>query len=142
VNRNIDITKTLADKLKDIEENLYFEGFDNKQIFVDENGLDYLLTFCSNSFYFVPAKLMNGKFSIIPVINCNDLFWWAMADYEVFSYSDIEGLYKASKEKWGISKWVCKKRSMRPQHPIENDMKKDGAWDEEMELLPERGSTG
>jgi hypothetical protein len=139
---DIDLDKTFREKLKDIEDNLYFEGFDGELIFVEENGLDYLLTFCDNSFYMITGKLEDGKFCIYPVVNCNDLFWWACSDHEVFDYRDVETLYKVSKEKWGISKWACKRRGMRPQHPIEDDMKKDGAWDEEMEALPVRGNTG
>jgi hypothetical protein len=142
MDNNINLDQTLREKLKDIEDNLFVSDMNGDEFFVEENGLDYLLTFCENSFYMITGKLENGEHCIYPVINCNDLFWWACADYEAFSYKDVEDLYLASKEKWGIDKWACKKRGMRPQHPIENDMKKDSVWDKEMEALPVRGNTG
>ncbi len=37
---------------------------------------------------------------------------------------------------WGSLKWCCIKRNERPQIPIEEDMKKVGAWCEKMESLP------
>ncbi len=43
---------------------------------------------------------------------------------------------------WGSTKWICIKRKMRPQHPIEDDMKKDGFWCDELESLPVREHTG
>jgi hypothetical protein len=51
-------------------------------------------------------------------------------------YDDIPALYRCVKEKWGTSKWACKKRNLAPQKPVERDMRADGAWDDEMEALP------
>jgi len=132
--------------IKEYEDNMYFE-YDGKKIFVEENGLDYLLEYHNDYFFFLPGKLIdrdgNNHDCMFVAINCSDLFWWACSDIEIFGYDEIESVYKAAKSgKWGISKWVCKKRKMRPQHPIEEDMKKDGQWDDEMELLSIRENTG
>lgn len=140
----INLDTTYRETLKDIEDNLYFDDFSDppKKIFVEENGLEYLLTFFPESFYHIPGKSNSGRDGIMIAINCNDIFWWAFADCEPFTYGDIEALYHASKEKWGIIKWVCLKRGMRPQHPVEDMIKKDGEWDDKMEALPVREFTG
>jgi hypothetical protein len=70
-------------------------------------------------------------------VNCSDLFAWACADSEPLLFDDLPILYKLRNEKWGISKWCCKKRNEKPQKPIEDEMKLEGVWDEEMEALPE-----
>jgi hypothetical protein len=81
-------------------------------------------------------------------VNCNDLFWWACADIEEISLEEIPTLYDAcydeggNKKDWGSSIWACLHRKMRPQHPMEDSMKKDGAWTDELEALPIRGNTG
>ncbi len=73
------------------------------------------------------------------MVNCNDLFAWACSDAEPLPAYDIEKLYKAWKEDehWGISKWCAIHRNQKPQAPIVIDMKKDGAWSDEMEALPD-----
>ncbi|MCK9458540.1 MAG: hypothetical protein M0R80_02790 [Proteobacteria bacterium] len=70
-------------------------------------------------------------------INCSDVFAWACADSEPLMFDDLAAIYKIKNEKWGIVKWCCKKRNQKPQKPVERDMKIDGAWDAEMEALPE-----
>ena len=77
-----------------------------------------------------------GKTTVVFVI-CNDLFAWACADAMDLPYNEIGNVYRASKTKWGISKWCCKQRNQKPQPPIIRDMKKDGVWDDEMEALPD-----
>lgn len=71
-------------------------------------------------------------------VNCNDLWMWACADAEPLPMSEIENLYKmwVADPKWGTWKWACKKRNLAPQRPIVKDMKKDGAWCDEMKSLP------
>jgi hypothetical protein len=81
-------------------------------------------------------------------VNCNDLFWWACAEIEEISLEEIPALYDASYDEngyskpWGASIWACLHRGMRPQHPIEDDMKKAGVWTDELEALPVRDNTG
>lgn len=38
--------------------------------------------------------------------------------------------------RWGFIEWACKKRNEQPQHAIVLEMKRDGAWSENMESLP------
>ena len=89
-----------------------------------------------------------GK-NITMSVGCNDIFWWACADAEEIKADEISELYnyvydeKGKKRKqWGSVEWACKKRGIRPQHSVEDDMKKAGAWTDELESLPVRGDTG
>ena len=36
---------------------------------------------------------------------------------------------------YGVDKWCCKRRSMQPQEPIRDDMKKANAWEDWMDKL-------
>jgi len=81
-------------------------------------------------------------------VNCNDIFYWACGDVEEINIEEIQSLYDArydedgNRKKWGSTIWACLHRGSRPQHPIEDDMRKDGCWNEELESLPIRGNTG
>lgn len=72
-------------------------------------------------------------------VNCNDIFAWGCADAETINYEDIESVYRAwrSDETWGTAKWCAFKRNQKPQQPVIEAMKKDGAWDDTMEKLGE-----
>ena len=100
-----------------------------------------------------PIKVKDGKFlppdpkdpwevseepTTILYVNCNDLFYWGCADAESITNDEIPKLYKLWKanKRWGVDKWCCLKRKLRPQVPIVEDMKKDGYWDDELEALP------
>lgn len=78
------------------------------------------------------------------LLSLSDVFWWATADGESFGYNDIADLWRTYKadQKWGLTKWVCRRRGMRPQWPMARDMIKDGAWDETMDALPLRTDGG
>ena len=82
----------------------------------------------------------NGVQCMALSVMCNDQFYWACADCEPFTYSELPKIYDmyVANRKWGTAKWVSLKRGMRPQRPFIERMKKDGAWDEELEALPER----
>lgn len=71
-------------------------------------------------------------------VNCNDVFAWGCADAEALPYDEILPLYRASRKNWGATKWCCLRRKQRPQAPVEADMRRAGAWDEELEALPRR----
>lgn len=82
-----------------------------------------------------PSGRTEGPTVVLFVI-ANDVFAWACADAECFTTEDIGPLWRAHKEgKWGVIKWLCRKRGMQPQKPIVTDMKADGAWTDEMEQL-------
>lgn len=130
---------------------MYIEH-EGKQIFVEENGLDYIRENHPDAIFEMGGYLKDthkgqaddGKSIIFLAYNCNDLFYWGCADMEIISWKDIEPMYLELQKnpRWGLTIWVCKKRGMRPQHPIEEDMKKDGLWTDELEALPVRGNTG
>ena len=101
-----------------------------EEVFEVEDALAVLL---ADSDVFINAD-KDGK--LVLLMNCNDVFAWACADCEPLEYSEIEQLYRASRDKWGSTKWVCVKRNQQPQPPIVKDMMKEGAWDETMEALP------
>lgn len=69
---------------------------------------------------------------------CNDLFYWGTADGEDLPTLQLEPLYKAWKANgfWGVSKWCCMQRRLRPQAPIEKAWRECGQWDDELEELP------
>ena len=77
-----------------------------------------------------------GK-TIVLYVLCSDIFAWACADAEDLPLDQVSVLYKAVKAdpKWGAAKWCAKKRECLPQQPAIDLMKKDGAWDAEMEAL-------
>ena len=72
-------------------------------------------------------------------VNCSDVFGWACADAEDLPTDQIGRLYKMhlADPNWGSTKWCCLQRKQRPQAAMEKMMRKEGAWDEEMEGLPE-----
>ena len=76
--------------------------------------------------------------TIVLFLICNDTFGWACADAEEIAYNELPELYKAVKadERYGDTKWVCKKRNLQPQQPLIEIMKEAGVWDEAMEALP------
>lgn len=70
-------------------------------------------------------------------VNCNDIFAWGCADDEEINHCDIEPLYRMWKADpvWGAAKWCAIRRNQKPQPPVIEAMKKDGAWDDIMERL-------
>ena len=83
----------------------------------------------------------DGAYNTVLYVSCNDLFDWACAEAESFSYLDIKTLYEMhlKDKKWGSSKWCCFHRNLKPQKAVIEAMKKDGVWDETMEALQTRG---
>jgi hypothetical protein len=77
------------------------------------------------------------------IINCNDEFIWGCGDEEEVLMEELDEFYKM----WSVDKcnayssnsmlWVCRKRKMKPQNPIVDDMKKAGLWTAEWEALPD-----
>lgn len=123
-----------------MSEEVFYTDDEGKEYFNEEQGLAILLAedvcFVSGQDYI--ASWDPKEKTVGVVVNCNDLFYWASGDAQGLPNSQIESLYRAWKDggKWGVDKWCCKQRGLRPQVPIVTDMKKDGAWDETMEALP------
>jgi len=87
-----------------------------------------------------PTKDADGSFRKSAIfLNCSDVFAWALAESEEITFRDIMPIYKAYVEnpKWGVTEWVCIKRNLKPQRPIQEDMKKDGAWSDKLNTLQE-----
>jgi len=72
--------------------------------------------------------------TVILTLNCNDLFYWGTADSRLFEEADIRPMYEAwiSGGKWGLTKWTCLRYKEPPMPEIIRDMKKEGAWCNEM----------
>lgn len=127
---------------QDYLDNMYLDNGD----IVEGNAISALIE--ADVFYELPAKDSGGKETIGLYVNCNDLFYWACADCESIPFSEIRSLYErvfdkdGNYQKWGSTIWACLRRGMRPQHPIEDAMKKDGFWTDELEALPIRENTG
>ena len=62
-------------------------------------------------------------------VNCNDLFWWAVADAEELNFSDLAELNRCISESpdHGELLWCAKKRKMRPQKPYYKSFSNDEA---------------
>jgi hypothetical protein len=75
--------------------------------------------------------------TVVLFVNCNDTFGYACADAEPLMLEELVDLYKKYKNdsKWGVTKWCCKKRNMRPIGEIREDMKEEGSWEEWMDSL-------
>ena len=120
------------------DKNIYL--IDSKECYNDEGMLITLLKddvlFC-NSRKFIDLDGSVQPETLILFVNCNDVFAWGCADAECITLSELSDLYKLHKSdaKWGSTKWVCKKRNLQPQRPIIKDMKEDGAWTSDMDLL-------
>lgn len=71
-------------------------------------------------------------------LNCNDLFAWACAESMEVTLAELPDLYERHKAdpKYGSEKWACIKANLAPQRPIRERMIADGAWDDEMDVLP------
>lgn len=142
--------KTLDDFILRSKEEGY-EWFNN------EKAVAYLLRkgvlFVNNRPYIVnpwdsmEEQELSEKSTIIVLVLCNDIFMWGCADAEPITCDlndkcdDSNELYHLLRlyledPKWGVVRWACLKRQEKPQAPIVGDMKKQGAWTEEMEALP------
>lgn len=122
-------------------ESAFHKEKDGFEWFDEESALAQLLEdnilFCNSREY---NDLFGGKGeTIVLFVNCNDVFAWGCADAEDIKLEELPNLYRLwlENKRWGSTKWVCQKRNEKPQEPIENDMKKEGVWDEKMEALPE-----
>jgi len=82
--------------------------------------------------------LWDDEDGIKACVNCNDWFGYAEAFFIEIEYNDIVHVWEAhiENEKWGIMKWATKKYGHQPIPPHVKIMKKDNAWDDELEALP------
>lgn len=75
--------------------------------------------------------------TIVLFVNCNDVFAWGCADAEPLPYNEVGNLYRAwAFGPWGVAKWCCLRRKIRPQERVEALMRQAGVWDDAMEALP------
>jgi len=126
---------------------LYVEDRDGNSVMVVDNALDYLdkrLEFAKLS---VKANILDDgdlAWVIALALMMNDVFYWACADLEFFSFGDVKDIFNKCFDKngkfnrFGDMKWCCIKRNMRPQHEWIKIIKEEGLWDDEWESLPER----
>ena len=73
--------------------------------------------------FFISAEVTtDGKAAL--ALNMNDVFAWACADAEPFTYEDAPTLLNiAVEEGWpGLVRWACKKRGASPQNPVLKNM--------------------
>lgn len=84
---------------------------------------------------FKPGKLQSE--TVVLFVLCNDVFDWATSDAEPLPLREVPALYRMWKEDpaWGAVKWACVHRNRRPQKPIEEAMKKVGAWNGTLDAL-------
>lgn len=136
----------ILEKIYELRSKLKFDDFifledDGSILGFDEEGIvSYLLDedvlFC-NSIELNEKKYGKKDETIVLFVLCSDIWMWACADAEPIGYDKLPELCEMYMEDkcWGVTKWACKKRNMRPQKPIREGMKRDGVWDEEMDNL-------
>jgi len=114
------------------------DDFFDESIAVSEMLGDNTLFVCSPGTAFLTSDEAESRGTIEIRVLCNDLFYWACADCEELPFNQIQPLYEEwiKDKRWGSSIWCCRRRNLRPQVPIVEDMKKAGVWTEELEKLP------
>lgn len=127
-----------------------FITMDGDESIVDEHALAILLqneVLFSNGRRYAELRFegdkchLDGKLqpeTTVLFVNCNDVFAWGCSDAEPLPHDEIENLFRMwyADRRWGSDKWCCKQRDQKPQKPVEDQMRKDGSWDEMMEALP------
>ena len=81
-----------------------------------------------------------GCFKIIAYVNCNDTFAYACGDAEeVTTEEDIRTLFADSfnNPKWGPIIWASRKCGHKPVIEVQEWMKAENCWTEEMDSLEE-----
>lgn len=75
--------------------------------------------------------------TIVLFVLCNDLFGGG-ADAEQVTSKEIRPLYEAyvTHGHFGVNRWCCLKRGMRPWSRWEAQWREQGKWDAELEALP------
>lgn len=127
-------------------EEVYFQLSDgkvgyNEEIMVAEMLADYIL-------WVGPAKdVYNGRDpeeTTSLSVMCSDTFAYACADEEPLPFEEIPNLYKMYKEHgdWGALRWCALRRGVQPLPEIVELMKKNNAWDLELEALTPYGIKG
>lgn len=109
------------------------EEYDGKEHYMEDNCLIKLLEDGV-------AWINEGSSPATIGINLNDVFYWACADGEDIAWDEIGPILKMHltyPSGYGVIKWACLKRNLQPQKPLKKRMIERGAWDEELEALPE-----
>lgn len=127
----------ILEEIEDLKSKLRFEDFifynDDGSLlgYYEEGMLSYLLEedvlFCND---IIDSE---GDRCLVLYVLTSDIWMWACADAEGITLDELPELCKMYMEdkSWGLVKWACKKRGMRPQKPIRDDMIRDSVWDEE-----------
>lgn len=112
----------------------------NNEQMLAELLLANIVSIFSRDFTFNPGTQyqFDVEEGIVLEVNANDVFYWGCADSEYFGEDEIASIYAEWKKdpNFGIFKWLCKKRNMRPQVPLVEQIKKAGLWDAEFDALP------
>lgn len=72
--------------------------------------------------------------------NTSDLFAWGYSCADIIEDdAHLAKIYDAWKKKGhlGVLAWQCKHENQKPQKPMEDWMRNEGVWDDEMEALPQ-----
>lgn len=78
--------------------------------------------------------------TVVLFVHANDVFAWGVSDARTLPHREaLSDLLKEHLE-YGIHgqhRWLCRLDNEKPQYPVMQAMKAAGAWDEEMEALPD-----
>lgn len=100
----------------------------------------------------IVVPLNGDDHGVCVMAECSDLFFWGTADCEPLPLIGFGGqdevdfweLYDAYRLRGhaGVDEWCCLRRKMRPQEPVERQMRETGTWTAALEALPERKIEG
>jgi hypothetical protein len=134
--------KRLREKVKPKFEDFVMRNKDESVLgYIEEDILAYLLkedvAFVNSREYLCIDGETKQPETLVIFVNCNDIWAWACAEGLEITLDELPELCEMYMKDsgWGAIKWACKKRNMRPQKPIRDDMKKDNAWCDMMESL-------
>lgn len=123
----------------------FFYIDEGKECVLEEEALAFLLAaeqvFLNERKYLCIDNKTVKEPTTVAFVLCNDVFAWGFADSEDLPNDEIGNVLKAYVEDpvWGVAKWCCKRKKLRPQLPVEKLMKKRGSWDDELESFKRMG---
>jgi len=125
------------------DEHVFLKLDDGSIHCMEEKALELLLKddviFCNSRDFLEEDGKTKGGHTTVLFVNCNDVFSWGTSDAEDLPYEEIGRLYKMHKADphWGSNIWCILRRKQKPQKPMEDMMRKDGVWTDELEKVEE-----
>ena len=103
----------------------------------EERMLAFLLA--DGALFSNDVKDSEGERTVVLYVGCNDVFAWGTSDAETLPHNQIPVLFEMWRKDriYGPVKWCMLRRNQKPQKPMEHQMRRAGAWDDECERIGE-----